>query len=79
MTEQADQAPVERDHKCQTPECPNDFNVITLRVDDSTTNYLCEGCNLAFNLRVLQALVEDGSIVLPASVTRDEQATPTPV
>jgi hypothetical protein len=39
--------------------------VITLRVDDGVTNYLCEGCNLAFNLAVMQRLGEQGLITGP--------------
>lgn len=69
-----------RDHACQTLGCPNDFSIITIRVDDSETMMLCEGCNLSFNLAVLQRLSEQG--LLPGldtpPETVDGQAT-TPV
>lgn len=79
MTEQDDIAPVERDHGCQTPDCPNDFAVIIIRVDDSTTEMLCDGCHMVMMLAIMQSMAEDGTLVLPVSVTRDEQATTTPV
>lgn len=65
MTEPAAVPPVIRDHGCQTPGCPNDFNVITVRVDDSEISMLCEGCHLAFTLAVLQRLGEQGMLVGP--------------
>lgn len=65
MTVPADLPAATRDHGCQTPGCPNDFNVITIRVDDSEINMLCEGCNLAFNLAVLQRLGEQGMLTAP--------------
>lgn len=58
---------VTRDHKCQTPQCPNDFSVIMIRVDDSETDMLCETCTLAFWLAVLQKANETG--VLPGEGT----------
>lgn len=79
MTEPTDQAPVRRDHGCQTPECPNDFAVIVIRVDDSTVEMLCDGCNLAFQLAVLQQMAADGTITLPVSVQHDEPAPTPPV
>lgn len=79
MTQQADLQPVKRDHGCQTPECPNDFAVIITRVDEGTSEFLCDGCNLAFQLAVLQQMAADGTIVLPASVTQDQPASPASV
>ena len=55
-----------RDHGCQTPDCPNDFAVITLQVDTSEVTMLCDSCHLAFSLAVLQQLAESGAITLPA-------------
>lgn len=79
MTEPTDQAPVQRDHGCQTPDCPNDFAVIIIRVDDSTTEMLCDGCHMVMMLAIMQAMAEDGTLQLPVSVQRDQPATTTPV
>lgn len=74
------EAGYQRDHRCQTPGCTNDFSIITIRVDDSETTMFCEGCNLTFNLAVLSKLAQEG--MLPgfgeAAGTVDGQAT-TPV
>lgn len=75
MTQPAEEQAVERDHGCQTPECPNDFAVIIIRVDDSTTEMLCDGCHMVMMLAIMQAMAEDGTLVLPVSVTRDEPAS----
>lgn len=62
-------APVTRDHRCQTDRCPNDFAVITIRVDTSDIMLLCEGCNLAFNMAVLTQMHDKGLISLGGPVT----------
>lgn len=55
-----------RDHRCQTDNCPNDFAVVTVRVDDSEVTMLCDSCQLMMNLAVLQQLAESGAIDLAA-------------
>jgi hypothetical protein len=62
MTTPNGAAPATHDRRCQTEGCPNDFAVITVRVDDSSVLMMCEGCNLAFNLAVLQQASEQGLI-----------------
>jgi hypothetical protein len=65
MTTPNGDAPATHDRRCQTDGCLNDFAVIIVRVDDSSVLMLCEGCNLAFNLAVLQQASQQGLIVLP--------------
>lgn len=64
MPDQAADAPVTRDHRCQTDKCPNDFSVITIRVDTSDIMMFCEGCNLAFNMAVMTQMHDEGLIEL---------------
>lgn len=78
MTELDAAAGFRRDHRCQTDGCPNDFAVITVRVDDSEVTQLCDSCQLLFNLAILQQLAEAGKLVLPAmpATPVDAQAKP---
>lgn len=45
---------------CQTPGCGQPFRVITLDVEDNSTDYECFGCMLARNLKIFQTLEEQG-------------------
>lgn len=78
MTDAAELAGYRRDHGCQTPDCPNDFAVITLQVDTSEVTMLCDSCHLAFNLAVLQQMAESGAITLPGQPAPDVATQPTP-
>jgi hypothetical protein len=62
VTTQATEPKVTRDHGCQTPDCPNDFSVILVRVDDSSTDLFCEACHLSFALGILQQLAAAGTL-----------------
>jgi transcription elongation factor Elf1 len=62
MSTTAPGTPVQRNHDCQTPDCPNQVSVVTIRLDDMETTALCEACNLTFNLAVLQKAAELGVI-----------------
>lgn len=75
MTAPATEAGFRRDHGCQTPGCPNDFAVVVVRVDSSETDMLCESCNLAFWLAVLQQAAEQGVISLDAPAPAGDGAT----
>lgn len=59
MTEQPD-APASREHNCQTPECPNDYVVITVDVESSDTMFHCRACWLGFAFAVGGAMAEAG-------------------
>ena len=72
MTEQLDVAPA-REHNCQTPECPNDYVVITVDVESSDTMFHCRGCWLAFALAVAQTMAEAG--LLPTGEPETEGAS----
>ena len=68
--------PITRSHNCQTPECPNDFAVIIIRVDEGESDLLCDSCHLAFNLAVLQKLAEEGLIELAPAAADGRTETP---
>lgn len=78
MTSTTPETGTRRDHGCQTPGCPNDFAVITLRVDDGEASYLCEGCHLAFSLAVLQQLGAQGLLAAPGAAAAGTPAQPPP-
>ena len=67
-----------RDHRCQTGGCPNDFAVVTVRVDDSEVTMLCDSCQLLFNLAVLQQMAAAGEIDLSGPPAPPVDAQPTP-
>lgn len=76
MTEQLD-AVAGREHNCQTPECPNDYVVITVDVESSDTMFHCRGCWLIFAFAVAGAMDEAGLLptVEPPSAETGAQAT----
>lgn len=76
MTELDATAGYRRDHRCQTDACPNDFAVVTIRVDDSEVTMLCDSCQLVFNLAILQQLADQGTIALPAPPAEDVAPQP---
>jgi hypothetical protein len=53
-----------RDHKCQTPECPNDYAVIIVRVDDSGVDMLCDSCHIAMMMAIIKQSIEQGTLRL---------------
>ena len=57
--------------RCQTPECPNPVRVITLDLEDSSTEMECLGCCMARNLAILKELAAQGMLDLG-----DSQAAP---
>lgn len=77
MSDTAETEGVRHDHRCQTEGCPNDFVIITINVDTSTTNCMCWGCNVAWNLAIIQRMGENGDFDnLPVSVTSSGPAAP---
>jgi hypothetical protein len=77
LSDTAETEGMRHDHRCQTEACPNDFVIITLNVDTSETNYLCWGCNMAFQIRVIQLMEEQGLFTtVPASVSSSPPPPP---
>jgi hypothetical protein len=73
MTEPAAEDRAVHTKNCQTGECPNDYAVIIVNVDDGTTDFLCMGCNLALWIKVAQEMSEAGMLT-PGG----DQAAPAP-
>lgn len=77
MTTPPETEGIRHDHRCQTKGCPNDFVIITLNVDTSDANYLCWGCNVAFQIAIIQRMAANGDLPgMAASVT--SSALPAP-
>lgn len=72
MTDLIDAA-ASREHNCQTPECLNDYVVITVDVESSDTMFHCRGCWLAFALAVAQTMHEAG--LLPDVRSNDDDTS----
>lgn len=78
MTELDAAAGYRREHNCQTPTCPNDFAVVTVDLDTGESTFLCQSCQLAFWLAILQKMSEEGTLILADAVVQpvDAQAKP---
>ena len=67
-----------REHNCQTPDCPNDFAVITVDLDTGESTFLCHSCQLAFWLAILQKMADEGTLILADTAGEAVDAQPTP-
>jgi hypothetical protein len=50
---------------CQTPECYLPVAVITVTLDDGSTDQECMGCCMSRNLAILEELTKQGIINIP--------------
>lgn len=50
------------DYQCQTPDCPRPFKVVSFMVGDSSANFHCLGCWMAWNAAVITKMAELGMI-----------------
>jgi hypothetical protein len=58
MSAAAPEDAVTREHNCQTPGCPNDFEVITVRVSETQTpDFECLKCCMAKWVAVMQQVL----------------------
>lgn len=52
---------------CQTEDCPNPFRVVSFMVGDSTAQFHCLACWMAWNVAIIEKLTEQGLIEPPGS------------
>lgn len=58
--------------RCQTGSCGQPVRVITLDLEDNSTEMECFGCMLARNMAILQALGEQGLLGVDDTSTQQE-------
>lgn len=69
LTEQA------ADHNCQTPDCPNLYDIVFWRVRDGDNNWLCWSCFLPFATTLVQGMIDDLAPAIAAAAEQAEDQT----
>lgn len=67
LSEQSEPVDLAAEFNCQTPDCPRPFRVVSFMVGDSTAQFHCLPCFMAWYAKVIELLIEQGILEPPST------------